>query len=70
MSIIEEWKVIEKATNYEISTCGQVKNTTTNRILKPTLNGGSWAIGLRINNKTTTAFGALASHPRSLRTRS
>ena len=55
-TITEEWKVIEKATNYEISTCGQVKNTTTKRILKPTLNCGYLAIGLRINNKTTTAF--------------
>jgi hypothetical protein len=52
----EEWKVIEKATNYEISTCGRVKNTLTKRILKPTLNCGYFAIGLRINNKTTTAF--------------
>lgn len=55
-TIIEEWKVIEKATNYEISTCGRVKNTLTKRILKPTLNCGYFAIGLRINNKTTTAF--------------
>ena len=55
-TITEEWKVIEKATNYEISTCGQVKNTTTKRILKPTLVNGYLAIGLRINNKTTTTF--------------
>ncbi len=54
--MIEEWKVIEKATNYEISSCGRVKNTLTKRILKPTLNCGYFAIGLRINNKTTTAF--------------
>ena len=52
----EEWKAIEKATNYEISTYGRVKNTLTKRILKPTLNCGYFAIGLRINNKTTTAF--------------
>ncbi len=55
-TITEEWRVIEKATNYEISNCGQVKNATTNKILKPTLNCGYLAIGLRINNKTTTAF--------------
>lgn len=55
-TVTEEWKVIEKATNYEISTCGRVKNTTTKRILKPTLNCGYFAICLRINNKTTTAF--------------
>lgn len=52
----EEWKVIEKATNYEISNCGQVRNKNTNKILKPTLNSGYLAISLRINNKTTTAF--------------
>ena len=55
-TITEEWRVIEKATNYEISNYGQVKNTTTKRVLKPTLNCGYLAIGLRINNKTTTAF--------------
>ncbi len=55
-TIAEEWKVIENATNYEVSNYGQVKNKNTNRILKQTLNGGYFAIGLRINNKTTTAF--------------
>jgi hypothetical protein len=55
-SLIEEWKVIAHATNYEVSTCGQVRNKNTGKILKPTLNGGYSAIGLRINNKTTTAF--------------
>ena len=53
---IEEWKIIETATNYEISTCGRVKNATTKRILKSVLNCGYLAIGLRINSKTTTAF--------------
>ena len=55
-TIIEEWKVIEKATNYEVSNYGQVKNKNTNRILKQTLINGYFATGLRINNKTTTAF--------------
>ncbi len=55
-SITEEWKVIGNATNYKVSNYGRVKNAKTDRILKPTLNGGYWAIGLRINNKTTTAF--------------
>jgi hypothetical protein len=54
--MIEEWRVIEKAINYEISNCGQVRNKNTNKILKPTLNSGYLAISLRINNKTTTAF--------------
>jgi len=55
-TITEEWKVIEKATNYEVSNYGQVRNKNTNKILKPTLIGGYLAIGLRIDNKTTTAF--------------
>ena len=53
---IEEWKVIEKAKNYEISNYGQVRNKNTKRILTPTLNCGYFAVSLRINNKTTTAF--------------
>jgi hypothetical protein len=55
-TVIEEWKVIETASNYEVSTCGQVRNKNTAKILQPTLNGGYFAIGLRINNKTSTAF--------------
>jgi len=52
----EEWKVIEKATNYEISNCGQVKNKNTNKILKQTLVNGYFSVGLRANNKTMTSF--------------
>jgi hypothetical protein len=57
MSIIDkEWRIIEKAINYEISNYGEVRNKNTNRILKPTLISGYLAIGLRINNKTVTSF--------------
>jgi hypothetical protein len=52
----QEWKVIEKATNYEISNCGEVRNKITNKILKPSLVGGYLSIGLRITNKTVTSF--------------
>lgn len=52
----QEWKVIEKATNYEISNRGEVRNKITNKILKPTLVGGYLSIGLRITNKTVTSF--------------
>ena len=55
-AIEEEWKVIENATNYKISNYGQVKNTTTKRILKPTLINGYLAVGLRANNKTIMSF--------------
>ena len=52
----QEWKVIEKATNYEISNCGEVRNKITNKILKQSLVGGYLSIGLRITNKTVTSF--------------
>lgn len=55
-STIEEWKVIEKATNYEISNYGQVKSKITKKILKPTAVNGYLSVGLRINNKTVTSF--------------
>jgi hypothetical protein len=54
--MIEEWMVIEKATNYEISNCGQVRNKNTNKILKPTAINGYFAVGLRVNNKTIMSF--------------
>ena len=55
-TIIEEWKVVGMATNYEISNYGQVKNKNTKRILKPTLINGYLAVGLRANNKTSMSF--------------
>ena len=56
ISILEEWKVIENAPNYEISNCGEVRNKITTRILKSTLVNGYLATGLRINNKKITTF--------------
>ena len=55
-TIIEEWKVVGTAMNYEISNYGQVKNKNTKRILKPTLINGYLAVGLRANNKTSMSF--------------
>lgn len=52
----QEWKVIEKATNYEISNCGEVRNKITNKILKPTLINGYLAVGVRIDKKTNIVF--------------
>jgi hypothetical protein len=52
-TIAEEWRVIEKATNYELSNCGQVRNKNTNKILKPTLNSGYLTITLTTNNRKT-----------------
>ena len=53
---IEEWKVIEKAKNYEISNFGKVRNKNTKKILTPTAINGYLSVGLRINNKTVTSF--------------
>lgn len=55
-TLVKEWRVIEKATNYEISNYGEVRNKTTNRILKQTFVGCYLAAGLRINNKTVTSL--------------
>lgn len=52
----KEWRMIEKAINYEISNCGEVRNKNTKRILKQSLVGGYLSVGLRINNKTVTSF--------------
>ena len=55
-TLVKEWRVIEKAKNYEISNYGEVKSNTTNKILKPSLVNGYLSVGLRINNKTVTSF--------------
>lgn len=49
----EEWKVIEKTLNYEISNCGEVRNKTTKKILKSQLLNGYLGITLKTNNKKT-----------------
>jgi len=53
---VKEWKVIEKATNYEVSNFGEVRNKKTKKILRPSVVNGYLSIGLRINNKTVTSF--------------
>lgn len=55
-TLVKEWRVIEKAPNYEISNCGEVRNKTTNRILKQTFVGCYLTVGVRENNKTITLF--------------
>lgn len=55
-AIVDEWKIIENAINYEISSCGEVRNKNTTKRLKQSLVGGYLSIGLRINNKTVTSF--------------
>ncbi len=55
-TIIEEWKVIEKSTNYEVSSYGYIRNKNTNKVLKPTIINGYAAVGLRVNNKTIMSF--------------
>ena len=42
----ELWKPIENFENYEVSTSGRIKNTTTNKILKLNNKGGYLSISL------------------------
>jgi hypothetical protein len=46
----EIWKIIEDFPNYEVSTFGNIKNTTTNKILKPSLNSSGYNRCTLINN--------------------
>jgi|LauGreDrversion4_2_1035121.scaffolds.fasta_scaffold61211_3 hypothetical protein len=55
-STVEEWRLIEKAANYEVSNLGNIRSKITNKILKPTLVNGYLSIGLRTNDKTVTSF--------------
>jgi hypothetical protein len=50
-AIVEEWKNIENAINYEISNHGNVRNKITMNILKTSVMGGYLALSLHINNK-------------------
>lgn len=43
---MEEWRVINDYPNYSVSNLGNVMNTTTNRMLKPTLKGGYHNVSL------------------------
>ena len=53
---MEEWKTIEEAPNYEVSTFGRVRSNTAKskgKILKPYINREGYnQISLRYNNKT------------------
>jgi hypothetical protein len=55
-TMAEEWKVIEKASNYEVSNTGNIRSKITNKILKPTLINGYLAVGVRIEKKTKMSF--------------
>jgi hypothetical protein len=52
----EEWRVIDKATNYEVSNQGNIRSKFTNKILKPTLINCYLAVGVRIDKKTKISF--------------
>ena len=51
----ELWKPIENFENYEVSTSGRIKNTTTNKILKLNNKGGYLSISL-INSLGKKSF--------------
>ena len=44
----EKWKSVDGFANYEISSCGRVRNATTERILKHTDNGKGYHFRFRI----------------------
>ena len=44
-----EWKTIEEATNYEVSNYGQVRNKTTQRILKNQIESSSRVCHTRVS---------------------
>ena len=49
----EKWKSVDGFANYEISSCGRVRNATTERILKPIDNGhGYLRVGMYKDSRT------------------
>ena len=51
----ERWKSVNGYANYEISSCGRVRNATTERMLKPS-DSGYQVINLRKNGKSKTHY--------------
>jgi hypothetical protein len=49
-----EWKIIKKYSNYSVSNDGNIKNNTTQRILKYYIRNGYKSITLSVNNKKKT----------------
>lgn len=49
----EIWKIIEDFPNYEVSTFGNIKNKTTNKILKPSLNSSGYYRNTLVNTLKT-----------------
>ena len=47
---MEEWKSIEEFPNYKISSLGNVKNIITGKVLKNSIKGGYYYIGLTNEN--------------------
>lgn len=51
---MEEWKEITNYSNYSVSNKGNIQNNKTQRILRPTLRNGYYAVSLCMNNKKKT----------------
>ena len=51
----ERWKSVNGYANYEISSCGRIRNATTERMLKPS-DSGYQVINLRKNGKSKTHY--------------
>lgn len=54
--MIKEWRIIDEAPNYAVSNRGEVKNLTTGRIRKLTLNRGYPSITLMNNGQMISRY--------------
>jgi hypothetical protein len=52
---MEEWRVINDYPNYSVSNLGNVKNNTTNKIMRQNVKGGYCCLSL-VNNKKNYTF--------------
>ena len=52
---MEQWRLIDGYNNYEVSSVGRVRNTTTSKIMKQFMNSkGYYDVGLRKDNQRKT----------------
>ena len=53
--MVEEWRIVKEFPNYSVSNLGNVKNITSDKILKPTAKGGYYHVSL-VNNENKQNF--------------
>jgi len=52
---MEEWHTIQEFPNYDVSNLGNIKNITSEKILKPTVKSGYYQVSL-VNNENKQNF--------------